>query len=113
MEDATSGAGNLLYRNQALPTPAQEIFLGKLADRLGISIDEFKAAVTGARVDTLDELVAQGRITEEQKEQRLERMQQREDEGRPCFGPGKWHGKCGHFERPKGRGPRWGNSSTE
>jgi hypothetical protein len=68
------------------PTP-QATFLDKLAARLGITVDALKTAVTGARNDVLDDAVAAGRITPEQKQQIQERQQQRADSGFG-FGPG-------------------------
>jgi polyhydroxyalkanoate synthesis regulator phasin len=48
-------------------------FLGKVADELGVSEDELKTAIRDARVETIDEAVADGRLTEEQGEKLKER----------------------------------------
>jgi hypothetical protein len=79
---ATIG-GVALAQDDKAPTPAssQEIFFDKLAQRLGVNVDEIKAAFTQAREDYLNEQVAQGRITSEQKSLYLERMQQMQEQG--------------------------------
>ncbi len=43
-------------------------FLSKVADKLGVSEDELKTAIDEARDETIDEAVAEGRLTEEQAE---------------------------------------------
>jgi polyhydroxyalkanoate synthesis regulator phasin len=43
-------------------------FLEKLADKLGVTEDELKTAIDEARSETIDEAVAEGRLTEEQAE---------------------------------------------
>ena len=43
-------------------------FLSKVADKLGVSEDELKVAIDEARDETIDEAVAEGRLTEEQAE---------------------------------------------
>lgn len=43
-------------------------FLEKLADKLGVTEDELKTAIDEARTETIDEAVAEGRLTEEQAE---------------------------------------------
>lgn len=43
-------------------------FLAKVAEKLGVSEDELKDAIDEARVETIDEAVAEGRLTEEQAE---------------------------------------------
>ncbi len=43
-------------------------FLSKVADKLGVSEDELKVAIEEARDETIDEAVAEGRLTEEQAE---------------------------------------------
>ncbi len=43
-------------------------FLSKVADKLGVSEDELKVAIEEARNETIDEAVAEGRLTEEQAE---------------------------------------------
>ena len=43
-------------------------FLGRVAEKLGISAEEFEAAIDEARTELIDEAVAEGRLTEEQAE---------------------------------------------
>ncbi len=50
-------------------------FLSKVADKLGVSEDELKVAIEEARDETIDEAVAEGRLTEEQAERLRERAQ--------------------------------------
>ena len=48
-------------------------FLGRVAEKLGISEEEFEAAVDEARTELIDEAVAEGRLTEVQAERLQER----------------------------------------
>ncbi len=43
-------------------------FLGRVAEKLGISEEEFETAIDEARTELIDEAVAEGRLTEEQAE---------------------------------------------
>ncbi len=61
-------------------------FLGRVAEKLGISEEEFEAAVDEARTELIDEAVAEGRLTEEQ----AERLQER---GFPFAGGRMGHGR--------------------
>ncbi len=47
-------------------------FLAKVADKLGISEEELETAIDEARTETIDEAVAEGRLTEEQAERARE-----------------------------------------
>ncbi len=47
-------------------------FLAKVADKLGVSEDELKGAIEEARIESIDEAVAEGRLTEEQAERARE-----------------------------------------
>ena len=47
-------------------------FLGRVAERLGISEEELDTAIDGARSESIDEAVAEGRLTEEQAERARE-----------------------------------------
>ncbi len=53
-----------------------DVFLGKLAAKLNLKVDQVKAAVIGARTDTINQLAAEGKITPAQKDQMLSRIQQ-------------------------------------
>lgn len=59
-------------------------FLGKVAEKLGVSQDELETAIEEARIESIDEAVADGRITEEQ----AERLKERAEDGVPLLGPG-------------------------
>jgi len=77
-------------------------FLGKLADKLGVSEDELKTAIQDTRIEMIDEAVAEGRLTEEQGE----RLKERADEGGflfpPRFGEGPFRGGHGFCHRAVG-----------
>ncbi len=47
-------------------------FLGRVAEKLGISEEEFETAIDEARTELIDEAVAEGRLTEEQAERARE-----------------------------------------
>jgi polyhydroxyalkanoate synthesis regulator phasin len=49
-------------------------FLSKVAAKLGISEDKLKSAIDDAQVETIDEAVASGRITQEQADRMKERV---------------------------------------
>jgi hypothetical protein len=53
-------------------------FLSRVAEKLGVSEDELKTAIDEARDDTIDEAVAEGRLTEEQGERFKERAENRD-----------------------------------
>lgn len=59
-------------------------FLARVAEKLGVSEEELQTAIDEARTETIDEAVAEGRLTEEQGE----RLQ---ESGFP-FGGRPWHG---------------------
>lgn len=68
-------------------------FLARVAEKLGVSEDELKTAIDEARDETIDEAVAEGRLTEEQGE----RLKERAEEGvfpflRPLLGGPRLHG---------------------
>lgn len=65
-------------------------FAARLAENLGITLEEFQAAVQQTQLEIVDEKLANGEITEEQAAQIRERIES--GEGR--FGPG--HGRPGH-----------------
>jgi polyhydroxyalkanoate synthesis regulator phasin len=48
-------------------------FLARVADKLGVGEDELKTAIDEAGTETLDEAVAEGRLTEQQAERLQER----------------------------------------
>ena len=58
--------------------PKQEEFLSRLADKLGVSVDELKGAISSTELEMLDEAVEQGTISAD----RAERLRQHIDEGR-------------------------------
>lgn len=72
-----------------------------IATALGIGVDEYDAAVDGARQQVLDEAVREGALTEEQ----AERMSERMAEG---FGPGAMGGFGGRRGGMMGRGGGYG-----
>jgi hypothetical protein len=52
-------------------------FLAKVAEKLGVSEDELKTAIDEARDETIDEAVAEGRLTEDWGERLKERADER------------------------------------
>ena len=74
-------------------------FIGKLADKLGVSEDELKTAIQDTRVEMIDEAVADGSLTEEQGE----RLKERAEEGGLLFPPRHGEGRFrGHCQRAAG-----------
>ena len=49
-------------------------FLAKVAAKLGVSEDQLKGAIDEAQIETIDEAVASGRLTQEQADQMKERV---------------------------------------
>ncbi len=58
-------------------------FVGKLADNLGITQGELEAAIDETQLEIVDDLLAEGRLTEEQADSARERI----EEGGSFFGP--------------------------
>ena len=56
-------------------------FLGKVAEKLGVSQEDLETAIQEARIETIDEAVAEGRLTEE----RAARLKERAAEGGRLF----------------------------
>jgi len=75
-------------------------FLSKVADKLGVTEDELKTAIDEAQTETLDEAVAEGRLTEGQAERLRERAEERlrehVEEGGILFPPRPLPGRFGH-----------------
>ena len=59
----------------------RETSLSNCINKAGVSVDQPDIAIPQEWIDKLDELVAQGKITEQQKEQCLERMQNGQCQG--------------------------------
>jgi hypothetical protein len=57
--------------------PRGEEFLGRVAEKLGVSVDELKAAISSTELDMLDEAVQQGKVSQE----RAGRLRQRIEAG--------------------------------
>ena len=58
--------------------PKQEEFLSRLADKLGVSVDDLKAGISSTELEMLDEAVQQGTISSE----RADRLRQHIEDGR-------------------------------
>ena len=58
--------------------PRGEEFLGRVAAKLGVSVDELKGAISSTELEMLDEAVGQGKVSQE----RADRLRQRVEEGR-------------------------------
>lgn len=63
--------------NEDTQTRGEE-FLGRVAAKLGVTVDQLKEAISSTEMEMLDEAVAEGRISEE----RGDRLRQRIEEGR-------------------------------
>jgi hypothetical protein len=63
-------------------------FLGKVAEKLGVSQDELETAIEEAKLETIDEAVAEGRLTEDQ----AARLRERVEEGGGLFPPSGFRG---------------------
>ena len=64
-------------------------FLAKVAQKLGVTEDELNTAIHDAKIETIDEMVADGRLTEDQ----AAKLKERVDEGGPGFGFGPRFGE--------------------
>lgn len=83
-------------------TSPQNTFLDNLAKNLNVTVDQLESAMTQARTDTLNQLVANGTITAAQKDWIQNRVQQAQQNGYgpgfgPGFGPGTGRFGCGPF----------------
>jgi hypothetical protein len=92
----TIGGVTAALAQDELPTPPrgeiQESFLTKVADNLGVSLDELQAAITSAQQEIrdealtsrLDKAVEEGRLTQEEADALKEWWEQKPD----CLGEG-------------------------
>jgi hypothetical protein len=106
--------GGAAYAQTATPTPGarpnpaakHEAMLAAIAAKLGKSVDELKAAMAAVHKDQLDAAVAAGRLTREQADRMLERMQNGPGLGFPGpIGRGVGPGFKGGPHGPGGMGP--------
>lgn len=82
-------------------TAPWDVFLSKLAAKLNVTVDQLKTAFTQARTDTLNEQVANGTITAEQRDWIESRIQQAQENGYgPGFGAGFGPGARGFARGP-------------
>jgi len=104
-----AGAGVVAFAADPQPTSTvtttpttspQDVFLGKLAAKLGITVDKLKSAMTQAHTDMINQLAAEGKISAAQKDWMLNRAQQG-----PGYGPGMMGQGFGPGMRGQGRGP--------
>jgi hypothetical protein len=84
----------------ATGTAPQDLFLSKLAAKLGVTVDKLKSAMTQAHTDMINQLAAEGKISADQKDWMLNRAQQG-----PGYGPGMMGQGFGPGMRGAGRGP--------
>ncbi len=72
----------------------RDAFIANVAERLGVSTEALEDALKGARIDEVDEALADGRITQEQADAAKQRIESGEG---PGFGPrGFGHHGLGH-----------------
>jgi len=69
-----------------------------LAGRLGISIDQLNAAMKQARIDTINQAVAAGQMTQDQANQRIQAIQSGQR-----MGPQNGQGQQGQGQQGQGR----------
>ena len=93
---AVLGAAAYAQDDEGSPFDFGARFREAVAKTLGISVDEYDAAVKEAHEQVLDEAVSEGKLTEEQAERMRERMEQ---------APGAW-GRGKGFKAPHGQGCR-------
>jgi len=97
--------GNMQQRQQM-----QEAYLNALAARLGLSVDQLKEAQKQARIDLINKAVAEGKLTQEQANQRIQAIQSGQGPGQPGAGqrgqerPGR--GQRGQQGPGQGQGQR-------
>ena len=97
--------GNAQQRQQM-----QEAYLNALAARLGLSVDQLKEAQKQARIDLINKAVAEGKLTQEQANQRIQAIQSGQGPGQPGAGqrgqerPGR--GQRGQQGPGQGQGQR-------
>ncbi len=84
------GVGLATYASAQEPddTPAAEQqaerrdqFLERVAEKLGITVEELQSAIQAAALDVVDEALASGRITQEQADKAKERIESGEGFG--------------------------------
>ncbi len=68
------GAGAAVTAAQGEDGNPIDTFLGKVADKLGVSEDDLRTAIKDAQLEMIDEAVADDRLTEEQAEKLRERV---------------------------------------
>src|SRR3954468_21919930 len=83
--------GQFMQQHQQM----EQAYQNALAGRLGISIDQLTAAMKQARIDTINQAVAAGQMTQDQANQRIQAIQSGQrmgpqngqgQQGRPGFG---------------------------
>lgn len=97
----TIGVGAAVASNGDFETK-REAFLENVADRLGVSTEALSDAIKGARVDQVEQALADGKITQEQADRAKEAIES--GEGRGFFGPGGGRGHHGGFGHRGGMG---------
>lgn len=79
-----------------------QAYLDALAARLGLSVDQLKEAQKQAQIDLINKAVAEGRLTQEQANQRIQAIQN----GQMPGGPGMGQRGHGPNQGQRGPGPR-------
>jgi len=110
------GVTAALAQDEELPTPPfnelRDSFLAKVADNLGVSVDELQAAITSAQQEIreealtgrLDKAVEEGRLTQEEADALKEWWEQKPE----CLGPGSGGNGFGFGFPAAGSGPVFG-----
>lgn len=110
------GVTTALAQDEELPTPPfselRENFLTKVADKLGVSVDDLEAAITAAQQEMkeealtsrLDKAVEEGRLTQDEADAIKEWWEQKPE----CLGPGLSGDGFGFGFPAVGSGPMFG-----
>jgi hypothetical protein len=86
--------GQFMQQHQQM----EQAYQNALAGRLGISVDQLNAAMKQARIDTINQAVAAGKITQDQANQRIQAIQSGQR-----MGPQNGQGQQGQGQNGQGR----------
>jgi polyhydroxyalkanoate synthesis regulator phasin len=82
----------------------RDAYLNALAGRLGLSVDQLKAAMQQSRIDLINQAVADGKLTQEQADRRIQAIQSGQHPG--GMRPGAGNQRPGMGQHGPGQGQR-------